>query len=697
MHRLRSIGIQYVKGIGPQRAKLLEKELGIRTACDLVRHYPGSYADRSTVRRIADISGETAAAIMLRGRFFNFTTHGEGAKRRLTALFTDGSGTIEIVWFQRIKAIAGAYSPGTEYVIFGKITVFNGRYTMTHPEVDTEQNALRMEGLRGVYPLTERLRNQGITSRMMYMWVQNVLAPGRTVAETLPPSVMRDMHLMPLDTALREIHNPHSKELLDRARLRLKFEELFYIQTDMVMRNRRRRSATAGFRFTKIGNLFNSFYSRCMPFELTGAQKRVVKEIRADMNTGRQMNRLVQGDVGSGKTLVALLAMLIAIDNGTQACLMAPTEILASQHFATLSEMLRPIGVKVALLTGSTRAKDRETLHRQLREGSLQILVGTHALIEDTVTFANLGLAVIDEQHRFGVAQRARLWTKNDIGPHVLVMTATPIPRTLAMTVYGDLDVSVLDELPPGRKPIATLLRFEPQRLQVYQATYAQLRAGRQVYIVYPLIDENEKLDLHSLTEGYDIIRDTFRDFKVAYVHGRMRPDEKEYQMGIFASGEARILVATTVIEVGVNVPNASVMIIEDAERFGLSQLHQLRGRVGRGADQSYCILMSRHNISGDTRKRLELMTQTTDGFVIAEADMQMRGPGDIEGTMQSGTPFDLRLTNLAADGAIVQMARDAAEVLLDSDPTLSQADNAAFRRELQATVNRTADWSKIS
>lgn len=697
MHRLRSIGIQYVKGIGPQRAKLLEKELGIRTACDLVRHYPGSYADRSTVRRIADISGETAAAIMLRGRFFNFTTHGEGAKRRLTALFTDGSGTIEIVWFQRIKAIAGAYSPGTEYVIFGKITVFNGRYTMTHPEVDNEQNALRMEGLRGVYPLTERLRNQGITSRMMYMWVQNVLAPGRTVAETLPPSVMRDMQLMPLDTALREIHNPHSKELLDRARMRLKFEELFYIQTDMVMRNRRRRSATAGFRFTKIGNFFNSFYSRCMPFDLTGAQKRVVKEIRADMNTGRQMNRLVQGDVGSGKTLVALLAMLIAIDNGTQACLMAPTEILASQHFATLSEMVRPIGVKVALLTGSTRAKDRETLHRQLREGSLQILVGTHALIEDTVTFANLGLAVIDEQHRFGVAQRARLWAKNTTPPHVLVMTATPIPRTLAMTVYGDLDVSVIDELPPGRKPVTTLVRYNEQRHRLNQFIFSEIRQGRQVYIVYPLIEENEKLDLLSLREGYDTVCGTFPSCRVAFVHGKMKPDEKDRQMQLFVNHDADILVATTVIEVGVNVPNASVMIIENAERFGLSQLHQLRGRVGRGADKSYCVLMTKNNIADTSRRRLSLMAATTDGFRIAEEDMKMRGPGDIEGTMQSGLPFALHIANLASDGQIIQLARDAAEKLIDADPALTAPENVHFRLTLQAETARTADYSRIS
>lgn len=696
MNSLRSLDIKYVKGIGPARAELLEKQLGIRTACDLLRHYPTHYIDRSKFYAIRDFDGDMPA-VQVRGRFVSFNTVGEGARTRLIGLFTDGTRAVDVVWFKGISYIKKKLLTETEYVLFGKPTQFNGRWQFTHPEVETPGTAQAEARTRGVYPLTETLRNRNIGSRQFQTWIQNLLDSRPPLSETLPASVIARLSLMSLNDAIRAIHNPPDNPTLQRARLRLKFEEVFLIQVDMLRRNRRRRQDSRGHLMPHVGPAFNDFYAKCLPFALTGAQKRVIKEIRADLLGGRQMNRLVQGDVGSGKTLVALMAMLLAVDNGMQACLMAPTEILATQHYDTISEMLRPIGVNVALLKGSTPAGERRRIHQALLDGSLHILIGTHALIEDNVRFRTLGMAVIDEQHRFGVAQRARLWTKNDIGPHVLVMTATPIPRTLAMTVYGDLDVSVLDELPPGRKPIATLLRFEPQRLQVYQATYAQLRAGRQVYIVYPLIDENEKLDLHSLTEGYDIIRDTFRDFKVAYVHGRMRPDEKEYQMGIFASGEARILVATTVIEVGVNVPNASVMIIEDAERFGLSQLHQLRGRVGRGADQSYCILMSRHNISGDTRKRLELMTQTTDGFVIAEADMQMRGPGDIEGTMQSGTPFDLRLTNLAADGAIVQMARDAAEVLLDSDPTLSQAANAAFRRELQTTVNRTADWSKIS
>ena len=696
MNSLRRLDIKYVKGVGPKRAELLETQLGIRTAYDLVHHFPTHYIDRSSVYRIKDFDGDMPA-VQVRGRFVTFNTVGEGAKMRLVGLFSDGTKAMDVVWFKGVATLKRNLLTDTEYVLFGKPTVFNGRWQMTHPEIENPGSALAASGIRGIYPLTETLRTRNIGSRQFQLWNQALLESHAGLRETLPPSVLRSLGLLPLDTAIRAIHCPPDNATLQAARLRLKFEELFYIQVDMLRRNRKRKGASVGHPMPRVGDAFNTFYAKCLPFELTGAQKRVVKEIRADLVSGRQMNRLVQGDVGSGKTLVAVMAMLIAVDNGMQACLMAPTEILATQHYETISAMLAPAGVSVRLLKGSTRASERKEIHDGLRDGSLKIIVGTHALIEDEVQFRNLGMAVIDEQHRFGVAQRARLWAKNTIGPHVLVMTATPIPRTLAMTVYGDLDVSVIDELPPGRKPIATMLRYEPQRLQVYKATYAQLRAGRQVYIVYPLIDENEKLDLRSLNEGYDIVRDTFREFKVAFVHGRMKPAEKDHQMELFASGEARILVATTVIEVGVNVPNASVMIIENAERFGLSQLHQLRGRVGRGADQSYCILMSRHNIASDTRKRLELMTQTTDGFVIAEADMQMRGPGDIEGTMQSGTPFELHLTNLATDGAIVQMARDAAQVLLDSDPELTQADNAPFRRELEACIKRTADWSRIS
>ncbi|MDE7375367.1 MAG: ATP-dependent DNA helicase RecG [Muribaculaceae bacterium] len=696
MNQLRQFDIKFLKGVGPQRAQLLEKELGIRSAYDLVRHFPTSYADRSTIYRVADFRGDMPS-VMIKGRFISFNVRGEGAKTRLVGLFSDGTGTVEIVWFNRINQIKTAYHQGVDYYIFGKPQVFNGYWSITHPEVDTEAAAAAMQGLRGVYPLTERLRNRGITSRMMYMWIQTALAARPNLRETLPPSMMATLRLMPIGQALANIHHPSSLEAMQQAKFRLKFEELLYIQVDMLRRSRSRKQQLVGTRFPKIGYWFNKFYSECLPFELTGAQKRVIKEIRADVNTGRQMNRLLQGDVGSGKTLVALLSMLIAIDNGAQACLMAPTEILATQHFETLSQLTAPIGLNVKLLTGSTGKKKRDEIHQQLLDGTLHILVGTHAVIEDKVEFRNLGFVVIDEQHRFGVAQRAKMWRKNAIPPHVLVMTATPIPRTLAMTVYGDLDVSVIDELPPGRKPVTTALRYDEQRHQLYQFLYKELAAGRQAYIVYPLIEENEKLDLLSLTEGYEMICQTFPNNKVAFVHGKMKPAEKDYQMGLFASHQADILVATTVIEVGVNVPNASVMIIENAERFGLSQLHQLRGRVGRGADQSYCVLMTKRKIAKETRERLSIMTQTTDGFVVAEADMKMRGPGDIEGTMQSGLPFDLRIANLATDGQIIQLARQAAEALLDDDPALAKPENLPLRTAIELTAARTADWSRIS
>lgn len=696
MNSLRRLDIKYVKGIGPRRADLLTKHLDIRTAYDLVHHFPTSYLDRSTIYTIRELEGDMPS-VQLKGRFVSFNVLGEGAKTRLTGLFSDGTGTIEVVWFRSIKHMREHLRTSTEYILFGKPTTFNGRWQMSHPEVDTVEQAVGQQGMRGVYPLTEGLRNQNISSRLLHQWITAFLDSHGTFAETLPASVCESCHLMPLDRAIREIHWPSTPGQLQKARERLKFEELFYIQTDMLMRSRRRKSQSESFRFAKVGQWFNSFYSTCLPFELTGAQKRVVKEIRADVNTGRQMNRLVQGDVGSGKTLVALMAMLLALDNGFQACMMAPTEILAGQHFETIRSLVAPIGINVRLLTGSTPARQRRIIHEELRDGTLHILVGTHAVLEDPVQFGNLGLAVIDEQHRFGVAQRARLWSKGKLPPHILVMTATPIPRTLAMTVYGDLDVSVIDELPPGRKPVTTLLRYDEQREAVYRGIGRQLAEGRQVYIVYPLIDENEKLDLRSLNEGYDLICDTFSNYRVAFVHGRLKPAEKDHQMQLFASGEARILVATTVIEVGVNVPNATIMVIENAERFGLSQLHQLRGRVGRGAAQSYCILMSKRKIAAETRERLTLMTQTTDGFVIAEADMRMRGPGDIEGTMQSGIPFDLHIANPATDGDLIALARRAAETLLDSDPDLSQPANAAFRTALRDASARTADWSRIS
>lgn len=699
MNSLRDFDITYIKGIGPARAKLLEKQLGIRTAYDLLRHYPSHYVDRSRIYTIRDLQGDMPS-VQLRGRFVSFNVVGEGAKTRLVGLFSDGTSVMEVLWFRGIKAIKEAYHIGNEYIIFGKPSFFEKteRWSMVHPEVDTAASSGAMQGLRGVYPLTETLRNRGITSRTLHRWIQTLLGQGRTIIDILPRRVVERLKLMPLQQALATIHNPADNESLQRARLRLKFEELFVIQADMLRQSRRRKSLTEGLVFSRVGNFFNRFYKECLPFRLTGAQKRVMHEIRDDMKSGRQMNRLVQGDVGSGKTMVALMSMLLAMDNGAQACLMAPTEILAGQHYETLRAMVAPIGVNVRLLTGSTRAKERREIHEGLLDGTVQMLVGTHALIEDTVQFRCLGLAVIDEQHRFGVAQRARLWQKADQPPHVLVMTATPIPRTLAMTVYGDLDVSVIDELPPGRKPISTVLRYDDQRYNVYRGLGKQLREGRQAYIVHPLIEENSKLDLRSLEEGYEAVKEVFgKYYNIAFVHGKMKPETKDYQMGLFASGKARILVATTVIEVGVNVPNATTMIIENAERFGLSQLHQLRGRVGRGGDQSYCVLMTKRKIGGDTRKRLELMTQTTDGFLIAEADMRMRGPGDIEGTMQSGIAFDLRIANLATDGQIIQLARDTAEWLLDSDPELKAPENAPLATAIRLSTNRTVDWSRIS
>ena len=696
MERLRSTDIKYIKGVGPKRAELLEKQLGIKTCADLLRHYPTHYVDRSRFYRIADFEGDMPS-VQVKGQFVSFAVQGEGAKTRLIGLFSDGTRSMEVVWFNRIKTIRDTYLPGTRYILFGKPTEFNGRWSMVHPEIDRADSPNVSTGFRGVYPLTETLRNRGITSRTLHGIITAILPRCEAIRDPLPGSLIERLRLMPLGQALRCIHSPASNDELQRARLRLKFEELFYLQLNILRYCRERSQSVPGFRFARIGHYFNTFYKECLPFELTGAQKRVIKEIRQDVGTGRQMNRLLQGDVGSGKTLVALLCMLMALDNGTQACLMAPTEILATQHFETLGSLASSIGVNIKLLTGSTPKKERELIHSALLDGSLHILVGTHAVIEDTVRFKKLGFVVIDEQHRFGVAQRARLWKKNSIPPHILVMTATPIPRTLAMTVYGDLDVSVIDELPPGRKPVQTLLRYDDKRMEVYQSIGRQLKLGRQAYIVYPLISENEKVDLRSLEEGYDLIRQVFPSYNVAYVHGRMKPAEKDAQMTLFASGKAQILVATTVIEVGVNVPNASVMLIENAERFGLSQLHQLRGRVGRGADQSYCVLMTKRKIARDTRRRLEVMTSTTDGFVVAEADLKMRGPGDLEGTLQSGMAVDLRIASLATDGQIVQLARDSANRILDECPALDSAELSGVRREMQLMFDKSVDWSRIS
>lgn len=701
MLSLRNFDIKYIKGVGPRRAELLASELGIRSAYDLLRHYPTAYVDRSktyTLRSLADIAGDNAPQLQVRGRFVSFNVLGEGARMRLVGLFTDGTATLEVVWFKNIKGIRKSVVAGQTYVLFGKPTRFMSTIQMAHPEVDVPDAVNATAGLHGVYPLTEKLRQRGISGRVIYSAVVALLETRRTpLAETLPPSVIEKLGLMSLDEAIRTIHMPTDPRQLDRARHRLKFEELFYIQTDILRRSRKRKNELQGYYMPHVGRWFNDFYHQCLPFQLTGAQKRVIKEIRADIMGGRQMNRLVQGDVGSGKTLVALLSMLLAVDNGYQACLMAPTEILAAQHYETISGLTAAIGLNVKLLTGSTRTAARRKIAEELTDGSLHILIGTHAVIEDNVEFARLGFVVIDEQHRFGVAQRARLWKKNVVPPHVLVMTATPIPRTLAMTVYGDLDVSVIDELPPGRKPVTTLLRYDDNRLDVYRGITRQLRQGRQIYIVYPLIKESEKSDLKSLEEGYETICENFRHWKVAYVHGKMKPAEKDAQMELFASGKADILVATTVIEVGVNVPNATTMVIENAERFGLSQLHQLRGRVGRGAAQSYCILMSKRAIAKETRKRLEIMTSTTDGFLVAEADLKMRGPGDLEGTLQSGMAIDLKISNLATDGRIIQLARDEAEYVLRDDATLSNPDHARLRTEMQRLFAKTIDWSMIS
>lgn len=696
MNRLRTLDITYIKGIGPARAELISKQLHIKSFRDMLYHFPSRYVDRSSFYRIADFTGDMPQ-VQVKGRFLAMSVQGEGAKTRLVGVFTDGVTTMEVVWFRKIKQLRESYHIGNEYILFGKPEQFNGHWSMVHPEVDQPGSTATLQGLRGVYPLTDTLRNRGINSRQIFSWVMGILSSTPRIAETLPDDIIERMHLMPLREALTAIHNPKNIDQLNAARMRLKFEELFYLQLNIRRYAAKRNAALLGHRFNRIGDYFNRFYNEQLPFELTRAQKRVIKEIRADMNTGRQMNRLLQGDVGSGKTLVALLCMLIALDNDTQACIMAPTEILATQHYETLSKLVAPLGINIKLLTGSTPKKERDVIHSQLADGSLHILVGTHAVIEDTVQWRNLGFIVIDEQHRFGVAQRARLWRKNRIAPHVLVMTATPIPRTLAMTVYGDLSVSVIDELPPGRKPVTTLLRYDNARMSVYQAIGRQLKEGRQAYIVYPLIQENEKLDLRSLEEGYQLIRETFPMYNVAYVHGKMKPSEKDHQMMLFASGKAHILVATTVIEVGVNVPNASVMLIENAERFGLSQLHQLRGRVGRGADQSYCILMSHQKITRETRRRLEIMTSTTDGFMIAEADLKLRGPGDIEGTMQSGMPIELNLANLATDGQIVQLARDAVDDIMEHDPDLSQPRHAILLRELAAISGTRVDWSRIS
>ncbi len=688
--------IKYLAGVGPKRAELLNKQLGIRSCRDLLYYFPFRYVDRSRIYTIAELTSDMPD-IQIKGHFVSFTIHGEGAKRRLQGLFSDGTGIIDVVWFNRVKSISESYHTGIEYILFGKPSIFNGHPNLVHPEIEPAVEESRPRGLQGVYNLTDTLRNRSFTSKTIRTLVHNLFDKIKSLPETLPQSVREKYRLIGLYDALSNIHMPTSLDMLQKAKLRLKFEELFLIQLNILKYAKTRKAEVRGFMFPRIGSHFNRFYSEVLPFSLTEAQKQVIREIRDDMRTGRQMNRLLQGDVGSGKTIVALMSALIAADNGFQTCIMAPTEILATQHYESLSAMCNKIGVKIELLTGSTKKSKREEIANGLLDGSIHILVGTHAVIEDNVNFRRLGLVVIDEQHRFGVAQRAKLWNKNVNPPHVLVMTATPIPRTLAMTVYGDLDVSAITQLPPGRKPIATLLKYENSRTSVNQIIRKELQSGRQVYIVYPLIQENEKLDLKNVEDGFQYARETFSDFNVGLVHGKMKPADKDHQMQLFATGKTQILVATTVIEVGVNVPNASVMIIENAERFGLSQLHQLRGRVGRGADQSYCILMTKPDISKDTRRRLEIMTETSDGFQIAEADMQLRGPGDIEGTQQSGIAFNLRIANLSADGQIVRIARECADAILNADPALEHPDNRLLAEQLRRHFGKTIDWSRIS
>jgi ATP-dependent DNA helicase RecG len=684
--------------VGPKRAELLARELDIHSYYDLLYYFPFRYVDRSTIYKISDIDGDMPY-IQLKGHFINFTPQGEGAHRRLVALFSDGTGIIEVVWFNRVNSIKDSYHTGIEYIIFGKPTPFNNRYSIVHPEIDVFKPGFEPTGLIGIYNLTDKLRNRSFNSRTIQKLVATMLSTiiVRNLPETLPASLIAQRKMISLGEALVNIHTPQDVNILKRAQFRLKYEELFYLQLNILKYIKGRSAQLPGFVFERVGTYFNDFYKNVLSFPLTEAQKRVIKEIRHDVGSGHQMNRLLQGDVGSGKTVVAFMVMLIAIDNGFQACIMAPTEILATQHYENISQLADKIGVKVSLLTGSTKKSDRDVIHSELESGELQILIGTHALLEDNVVFRNLGLVVIDEQHRFGVAQRAKLWQKNSTPPHVLVMTATPIPRTLAMTVYGDLNISVIDELPPGRKPVNTVMRYEKDHEKVFHFIGTELRAGRQAYIVYPLIEESEKLDLKAVEEGYEIVKEKFPSYRVAYVHGRMKPAEKDYQMGLFSSGEAKILVSTTVIEVGVNVPNASVMVIENAERFGLAQLHQLRGRVGRGADQAYCILMTKYQLSSDTRHRLEVMTQTTDGFKVAEEDMKLRGPGDMEGTQQSGIALDLKISDLATDGAIVQMTRNDATEWLDNDPDLSSPDGRMLDDHIKFLFNRRINWGLIS
>lgn len=691
--------VMYLPGVGPKKKEILSKELGIQTWRDLLEHYPYKYVDRSRIYRISEISGDMPF-VQIRGRMLGYDEYAMGArKKRIVGHFSDGHGVVDLVWFQGAQYIYKNYPIGKELIVFGRPTVYGGRYQFAHPDIDdASQLQLSDMGMQPYYMTTERMKKAGINSRAMEKMTKTLVTKlPETLPETLPPYITGPLHLISRLEALRQIHYPHNAREMQQARYRLKFEELFYVQLNILRYASDHRRKYRGYIFSRAGAQLNDFYRNHLPFDLTNAQKRVVREIRDDMASGRQMNRLLQGDVGSGKTLVALMAMLIAIGNGYQACIMAPTEILAEQHLTTIRQMLGDMDIHVELLTGVVKGQRRADILDRLSKGEIDILVGTHAVIEDAVVFARLGLAVVDEQHRFGVAQRARLWAKSEMPPHILVMTATPIPRTLAMTLYGDLDVSVIDELPPGRKPIQTLHKYDTQTTSLYQGIRQQIDSGRQVYIVYPLIEESEKSDLKNLEDGFEAIREIFPQYRLSKVHGRMKPKDKDAEMQRFASGETQILVATTVIEVGVNVPNASVMVILDAQRFGLSQLHQLRGRVGRGAEQSYCILVTTFKLSEETRKRIDIMCETNDGFRIAEADLKLRGPGDLEGTQQSGIAFDLKIADIARDGQIVQLAREQAQAIIDRDPECSSNEYKMLWDRLKELRKSNVNWSAIS
>ena len=692
--------IMYLSGVGPKRKDILNQQINVKTWGDMLEYYPYKYVDRSKIYRINELTGDMPY-VQIKGKILSFEEYAMGArKKRIVAHFSDGFGVADLVWFNGTKYVYQDYKVGEEYIVFGKPSLFKDRYQIAHPDIEKAANVQLSEmGMQPYYITSEKMKNRGLTSRTMEKITKTLVTkiPQGAIPETLLPAQITRLHLLSREDALRRIHYPKSLDDVQRAQVRLKFEELFYVQLNILRYATENRKKYKGYIFSNVGEIFNSFYQNNLSFELTGAQKRVIHEIRDDMRSGRQMNRLLQGDVGSGKTLVALMSMLIAIDNGFQACIMAPTEILAEQHLATICEFLNGMDIRIELLTGIVKGKRRQAVLDGLADGSVKILVGTHAIIEDSVQFNNLGLAVVDEQHRFGVAQRAKLWAKNHQPPHVLVMTATPIPRTLAMTLYGDLDVSIIDELPPGRKPIMTLHKYDDQTTSLYEGIRQQVGAGRQVYIVFPLIEENEKTDLKNLEAGYESLCQIFPNLNIGKVHGRMKPKDKEAEMQKFASGETHILVATTVIEVGVNVPNASVMIILDAQRFGLSQLHQLRGRVGRGAKQSYCLLVTPHALATETRKRIDIMCDTNDGFRIAEADLKLRGPGDLEGTQQSGMAFDLKIANIARDGQIVQMARDEAQKIIDDDPDCAKPEYTTLWNRLRELRNTNINWAAIS